>query len=320
MARRRSRSRGPRLGGAGLFLLGLLAGAGVLYLLLSRPARPPETPGEEGAAPAPTRAAAQETRPPARPVASDHVEPVDPTAAPVRVAAETGPPTPVQGVRVALVIDDLGRSVGDLDRLEELDVPVTYAVLPFEEATPEVVAQLRRRGAEMLLHLPMEPKNGEDPGPGALRRGMSEEELLEKTREALDAVPGAVGVNKHMGSGLSTEEGPMSTLMGFLAGRGLFFLDSRTSAESVAYKTAVRLGLPAAERQVFLDGDLNPEAIRTQFLRLLNLARDRGAAIAIGHPYPETLDTLAEEVPKARALGYEFVPVSYLLDRPGEIE
>jgi uncharacterized protein len=320
MARRRSRSRGPRLGGAGLFLLGLLAVAGVLYLFLSGSPAPPETPEEEGAAPAPTKAAAQETRPPARPVPSDHVEPADPTAAPVRVAVETGPPTPVRGVRVALVIDDLGRSVGDLDRLEELDVPVTYAVLPFEEATPEVVAELRRRGEEMLLHLPMEPQNGEDPGPGALRRGMSEEELLEKIQAALQAVPGAVGVNNHMGSGLSTEEGPMSTLMGLLAGRGLFFLDSRTSAESVAYKTAVRLGLPAAERQVFLDGDPSPEAIRAQFLRLLNLARDRGAAIAIGHPYPETLDTLAEEVPKARALGYEFVPVSFLLDRPGEIE
>lgn len=318
MVRRRSRSRGPRLGG--LFLLGLLAGAGVLYLFLSGSPRSPEIPEQkQGAALAPP-AAQEPRRRPSRPVPSDHVEPADPTAEPVRVAVETGPPTPVQGVRVALVIDDLGRSVGDLDRLEELDVPVTYAVLPFEEATPEVVAELRRRGEEMLLHLPMEPKNGEDPGPGALRRGMSEEELLEKTEAALQAVPGAAGVNNHMGSGLSTEEGPMSTLMGLLAGRGLFFLDSRTSAESVAYKTAVRFGIPAAERQVFLDGDPSPEAIRAQFLRLLNLARDRGAAIAIGHPYPETLDTLAEEVPKARALGYEFVPVSYLLDRPGEIE
>jgi polysaccharide deacetylase 2 family uncharacterized protein YibQ len=245
---------------------------------------------------------------------------VEPTAAPVRMAEEAGPPTPVRGVRVSLVIDDLGRSVGDLGPLEELGVPVSYAVLPFEEQTAEVVAELRNRREEILLHLPMEPQNGEDPGPGALRRGMSEDELAEKTLAALQAVPGAVGVNNHMGSGLSTEEGPMTTLMGILSGRGLFFLDSRTSAESVAYKTAVRFGIPAAERQVFLDGDPDPEAIRTQFHRLLALARDRGAAIAIGHPYPETLDVLAEEVPKAKALGYEFVPVSYLLDRSGEIE
>lgn len=320
MARRRSRSRGPRLGGAGLFLLGLLGGGGILYLFLSgAPDKAPER--EEETVQVPQEKPPREAgRPASRPLASDHVDPVEPTAAPVRMADETGPPTAVRGVRVALVIDDLGRSVGDLDRLEELGVPITYAVLPFEEQTREVVAELRKRRAEILLHLPMEPRNGEDPGPGALRRGMSGEELEEKTLAALQAVPGAVGVNNHMGSGLSAEEGPMATLMGVLSGRGLFFLDSRTSAESVAYRTAVRFGIPAAERQVFLDGDPNPEAIRAQFHRLLALARERGAAIAIGHPYPETLDVLTEEVPKAKALGYELVPVSYLLDQPGEIE
>jgi len=228
------------------------------------------------------------------------------------------PAGPVHGVRVALVIDDLGRSVEDLPPLEGLGVPVTYAVLPFQEQTPEVVSELRRRGEEILLHLPMEPKNGEDPGPGALRRGMSDEELRERTLAALRAVPGAVGVNNHMGSGLSAEEGPMTTVLGVLAARGLFFLDSRTSAESVGYKVARQLGVPAAERQVFLDGEPTPEAIDAQFQRLLGLARARGSAIAIGHPHPETLAALEREVPKAKAEGYEFVPVSYLLDRAGD--
>jgi hypothetical protein len=120
-----------------------------------------------------------------------------------------------------------------------------------------------------------------------------------------------------MGSGLSADERSMKTILGLLAGRGLFFLDSRTSAQSVGYQEAIRLGVPAAERQVFLDSDTAPEAIRAQFQRLLGLARTRGAAVAIGHPHPETLAVLAEEVPKAKDLGYEFVPVSYLLDRPG---
>jgi uncharacterized protein len=225
---------------------------------------------------------------------------------------------PVHGVvRVALVIDDLGGSVDELPPLEDLGVPVTYAVLPYQEQTPQVVSALRKRGAEILLHLPMEPKNGEDPGPGALRRGMSDEELREKTLAALQAVPGAVGVNNHMGSGLSTEAGPMTTILGLLAARGLFFLDSRTSAESVGYRVARELGIPAAERQVFLDGEPTPEKIQDQFQRLLGLARAHGSAIAIGHPHPETLAALAREVPKARADGYEFVPVSYLLDRSG---
>lgn len=226
-------------------------------------------------------------------------------------------PGPAEGGRVALVIDDLGHTVEDLRPIEDLRIPLSYAVLPYEEQTPQVVEELRDRGAEILLHLPMEPSNGEkNPGPGALRLGMTPDELRQGTLDALEAVPGAVGVNNHMGSGLSADEPSMTTILRLLATRGLFFLDSRTSAQSVAYRVASRLGVPAAERQVFLDPDPSPEAIRGQFHRLLDLARTRGAAVAIGHPHPETLAVLAEEIPKAQALGYEFVPVSYLLDRP----
>lgn len=225
-------------------------------------------------------------------------------------------PAPAEGGRVALVIDDLGRSVDDLHTLRNLDIPISYAVLPFEEQTPQVVAELRQRGVEILLHLPMEPSGVKDPGPGALRLGMTPEQLRQATLAALQQVPGATGVNNHMGSGLSADERSMSTILGILGSRGLFFLDSRTSAQSVGYRVAARLGLPAAERQVFLDPDPGREAIRHQFHRLLGLARTRGAAVAIGHPLPGTLAVLAEEVPKARALGYEFVPVSYLLNQP----
>lgn len=225
-------------------------------------------------------------------------------------------PAPAEGGRVALVIDDLGRSVDDLSTLRDLDIPISYAVLPFEEQTPQVVSELRQHGVEILLHLPMEPSGTNDPGPGALRLGMTSEQLRQATLSALQQVPGAVGVNNHMGSGLSADERSMSTILGILGSRGLFFLDSRTSAQSVGYRVATRLGLPAAERQVFLDPDPSHEAIRHQFHRLLGLARTRGAAVAIGHPLPETLAVLAEEVPKARALGYEFVPVSYLLNQP----
>jgi hypothetical protein len=318
---RRSRSKGSRSAGIFLFLLGLFVGAGILYLVLK-----PSGPGADSAvapasAPAePAGEASRSARParhrPAATVASDHVEPDTPAAAPV---AETLPPPsgPLHGVRVALVIDDLGGDVDDLRPLLALGVPLTYSVLPFEEQTPQVVAALRQRRAEILLHLPMEPVHGQNPGPGALLQGMSDGELREKTEAALKAVPGAVGVNNHMGSLLSSEEGPMNAVLGVLAARGLFFLDSRTSAESVGYKVAISLGVPAAERQVFLDGDPSPAAIHTQFQRLLNLARTKGAAIAIGHPHPETLAALTREVPKAVAAGYEFVPVSYLLTRAG---
>lgn len=249
--------------------------------------------------------------------ASDHVEPASARTAGV-TTVPAPPEGPVRGVRVALVIDDLGTTVDELRPLLGLGVPVSYSVLPYQEQTPEVVAELRKRGAEILLHMPMEPKNGENPGPGALLGGMSDAEIEDKTVAALRAVPGAVGVNNHMGSKLSEEEGPMTAVLRILAGRGLFFLDSRTSAQTVGYKIARELDIPAAERQVFLDGDPTPQAIEAQFQRLLDLARTHGAAIAIGHPHPETLAALEREVPRAKAEGYEFVPVSYLLTRSND--
>ena len=108
----------------------------------------------------------------------------------------------------------------------------------------------------------------------------------------------------------------MKAILKVLEKRDLFYLDSRTSSDSVGFMTALDLGLAAAERQVFLDTDRSREAVRGQFDELLAKARQRGGAIAIGHPYAETVDVLREEVPKAVALGYEFVPVSRLLERP----
>jgi len=248
-------------------------------------------------------------------------EPEEPeTSEPTGTTAARPPAPPasgtVVGVRIALVVDDLGRNVEDVSTLARLGVPITYAVLPFESETPAVVAALHRQGAEFLCHLPMQPKNGENPGPGALLYGMDRAALQKATANALAAVPGASGVNNHMGSRLSADERSMRAVLEVLALRGLYFLDSRTSPESVGYRVASQMGVPAAERQVFLDSDMRPEMVREQFLRTLEVAKKRGSAIAIGHPHPATLAVLAAEVPLARALGYEFVTVSHLLDRP----
>lgn len=281
-------------------------------------APPPASAAGPSSSPAPTpeqpvpeirEAAVSEPEPAvAAPNGPSHEPPPEPSAVPAGAEA-----------LVALVIDDLGRSLGDLDALGALGVPVSHAVLPFESRTAEVASALAARGAEVLVHLPMEAAGGADPGPGTLRATMSGSELAAATRRALEAVPGAVGVNNHMGSVLSADERAMRAVLGVVAERDLFFLDSRTSPQTVAYRTAADLGIPAAERQVFLDPDPRPEAVRAQFHRLLGLARERGAAIAIGHPLPATLDVLADEVPRARALGYRFVPVSYLLDRTGDL-
>lgn len=310
-ARRASRSKNAVSRGRQfvLFLLGALAAVGALYLAC---AQREETAlggarGKKETA-APVLSERTRSRPPHPPSErAPHDE--------ARTSEVLTTPS-VSGVRIALVIDDLGRDLAEIDALSALDIPLTYAVLPFEAESPAVSAELARRGEEILCHLPMEPTNGEDPGPGALRAAMGDAELRARTASAIDAVTGAVGVNNHMGSGLSTHPRGMRQVLGVLAERKLFFLDSRTSAASVGYRLATEMGIATAERQVFLDGDPTPRAIRTQFERLLRLAGQRGSAIAIGHPHPETLAALAEWVPEAKALGVEFVPVSYLLDRP----
>ncbi len=251
----------------------------------------------------------------ARP-AKESAEPSPSAAPPSPASPEPGPALPSgRGARVALVIDDLGRSVEEVDRLASLPVPVTFSVLPFEHSTESVVRAIRQRGGELLCHLPMEPASGANPGPGALNAAMSDRELSRATAVALDAVGGAVGANHHMGSRMSTDERSMKVVMEVLRRRGLFYLDSRTSAESVGYRVGRDLGVPSLERQVFLDPDRDPEAIRAQFRRLLGLAAERGAAVAIGHPYPETVEILRQELPPALAAGFEFVELSALVER-----
>jgi polysaccharide deacetylase 2 family uncharacterized protein YibQ len=231
--------------------------------------------------------------------------------------AAARPPRSVNAAPVAIVIDDLGRSVEVIDQLRAFGVPLTYAVLPFEIRTAEVAARLAALGEEMLCHLPMEAQRGVDPGPGALDVGMAPRELRASTRKAIEAVPGAIGVNNHMGSALSENREAMAAVLETVHDRGLYFLDSRTSPESVGFGLARELGVPAAERRVFLDGDRAPEAIRREFHRLLALADDGGPAVAIGHPYDETLDVLAQEIPRARSDGYEFVRLSELIGAGG---
>ncbi|MBP7586944.1 MAG: divergent polysaccharide deacetylase family protein [Thermoanaerobaculia bacterium] len=276
-------------------------------------------------------AVAKESHPPAaakprparpRPAVAAAPAPPDGSVEPP-VAAPPEPVTPQVRARVAIVIDDLGRDVAAPGKLLDVlarsgNAQLSWAVLPYESRTAEVVELLRRHGAEMLLHLPMDPEGAADPGPGALTTEMSQRELAAATAAALAAVPGALGVNNHMGSRLSADRAAMAAILGEVRREGRYFLDSRTSAASVGFEISRELGIPAAERDLFLDDVAEQSAVAAQFAKLLALARERGAAIAIGHPHPATLSVLREEIPRAMAAGIEFVPVSYLLERSEE--
>jgi len=306
MARRRKRRN------TGRWLLALAAGALLFALgLLLGQARLPARPELSGSKPRASEPAAK--KPASRAAESRRPAPAEPAEEPAAQVVAVPGPAPV--ARVAVLIDDLGARTGDVERLLALGVPLSYAVLPYEPRTRQVAALLASRGAELLCHLPMEPEGSEDPGPGALAEGMSAGEVARRTRAAIDAVPGAVGVNNHMGSRLTADSTTMHAVLGVVAERGLFFVDSRTTAESVAEEIARELGVPTAARDVFLDAEIDAPSIAAELDRLLAIARERGAAIAIAHPHRATLELLERELPRLKARGFELVPVSYLLER-----
>ncbi|MGH7336566.1 MAG: divergent polysaccharide deacetylase family protein, partial [Myxococcota bacterium] len=182
----------------------------------------------------------------------------------------------------------------------------------------EVVALLRAAQVEYLCHLPMESATGANPGPNAILETLSPERIGARTRAALDELPGAAGVNNHMGSATTADPVAIGTVLDIVAERRLFFLDSRTTRESVAFDLARTRAIPAARRDLFLDEAPDEASVEAAFDRLLEIAREKGAAIAIGHPRRETLAVLERRIPLAKAAGFELVPVSYLLERDEE--
>jgi polysaccharide deacetylase 2 family uncharacterized protein YibQ len=228
---------------------------------------------------------------------------------------------PGRGVRsepyrpmVAIIIDDLGNNCNlDLE-LIKLDLPLSLAILPSAPFTDVMVREATRKGREILLHQPMEPKDYPcvKPGPGALLLSMNDREIKEILHKNLKQIPGARGVNNHMGSSFTENREKMSLVLRELKKRGLFFIDSRTTKGTVALEEAKKIGLPVAERTVFLDNSPNPEAIYTQIEHLLRVARQSGAAIGIGHPYTQTLEILREYQDRLKG-GAAIVPVSELV-------
>ena len=225
--------------------------------------------------------------------------------------------SPKGSPRVAILIDDLGASWKAAEEVLSLPAPITLAVLPHLPYSLRIAEAAHRLSREVLLHLPMEPHDlkGNPPGPGALLSTMDREAFLRTLEGSLSSVPYAVGVNNHMGSKLTEIPWAMELLLNRLKARGLFYVDSLTSPRSVAFRTARALGLPAAQRQVFLDYELEDSAISARLEEAGEVALRRGKAIAIGHPHRKTLAALRVGLPRLLAQGVNVVPVSELLER-----
>jgi len=225
------------------------------------------------------------------------------------------PERPIEG-RIAIVIDDLGYDKRTGMALLRLDAPLSFSVFPFAPHSRELARKASRKGRDVLLHLPMEPKGypGQDPGKGRLLTTMGEEELLNQLDKDLSAVPYVKGVNNHMGSKFTENSELMRIVLKDIGKRGLFFLDSRTTPHTVGFRVAQELGIKTGQRSVFLDNDRDVAKIKTQIAELVELSKKNGDAIGIGHPHPEMLQALQETIPSLRENGIEVVPVSVLLE------
>ena len=232
---------------------------------------------------------------------------------PNAVASEAAPvtgPAAAEPALVGIIIDDMGYSPAALRRLIAMPGPLTLSFLPDAEATPALLAQASGHDFEIMLHLPMEPMGDQDPGQQALRVGMEEDELRQRVRRAIDQVPGAVGVNNHMGSRFTADTRGIEIVMEELRRRWLFFIDSRTNPLSVAESTALARGIPATGRNVFIDHDPSAAAIVRQLAIIERVARHGGSVVAIGHPYPTTLAALAAWLPTLEGRGFRLVRAS----------
>lgn len=216
---------------------------------------------------------------------------------------------------VAIVIDDLGADIKQAREILSLRGKITFAVMPGLSQSKKVAELARQNGHEVLLHLPMEYRNRNGkPAPGMLRADMTPMEFLTTVSDNVESVPGAIGINNHEGSSLTENQEAMKFLMAELKARNLMFLDSFTSAKSVAYATAKEFGLKSARRDVFLDNEAdNPASIRKQLDELTAIARKNGKAIGIGHPHPATINELRKWLTEADSQGIELVPVSRLM-------
>jgi polysaccharide deacetylase 2 family uncharacterized protein YibQ len=226
---------------------------------------------------------------------------------------------PVPGAKaghalLAIILDDLGNDRSAADAIFALSYPLTISVLPDRPHSADIAEEAHRRGYQVMLHLPMESVAKESPESRELRPGMPAEDVTALVNQFLHAVPDAAGVNNHQGSQSTADTALMDELMPVLREHNLFYIDSRTTAATVAYDAAHRLGVRSAYRNVpFLDDVVEISAVRKQLRLALREAREKGEAVAIGHPHPATLKALSEVLPHAKAQGVRLVFASDLV-------
>jgi polysaccharide deacetylase 2 family uncharacterized protein YibQ len=311
--------------------VGLLIGAVVVAALLAAQYLPRNA--EKKVSPPPVAASGRSTRtekpagtvrtPPtaAKPKATPSPAPRFEVYPHEEVHASPTPAPPSRGdgkPRLAIIIDDLGYDRAIAARFLSLGIPLTLAILPHSPHQKQIAEMVREKGCEVMLHLPMEPVEYPriQPGPGALLTSMEPDRLIAQLQEDLRVVPHVIGVNNHMGSRMTAISSQMNQIFSVLKKRGLFFIDSRTTSETVCRSSARLFRVPFAERDVFLDHVVDAAFVQRQLERLLARAAKRGVAIGIGHPNALTWTVLERNLPLLRS-SVQLVPASTVVRVPG---
>lgn len=217
--------------------------------------------------------------------------------------------------KIAIVIDDCGYDLASVHTLLDTGLPFSYAILPFKPYSSDVLELVKSRGRVPMLHLPMEPMNAAAMSEGAntVRTNLSAADKLALTRRAVNSLPGIIGVNNHQGSKATSDTATMKVVLGELRSQGLFFVDSRTTAASVACDMAQKLGVATARNDIFLDNSSNVADIRAQIYKALALAQKNGSVIAICHARTNTAKCWKLYAEEFKKTGITFVPVTELL-------
>ena len=210
---------------------------------------------------------------------------------------------------MSLIIDDLGQNLPRDRQVLALPGPVTAAVMPDTPHAAQFAREAYKAGKIVILHMPMDPATG----PFAWHPDLPIDELEKRLNAAFKAVPYTSGINNHMGSRMTSQPQAMAWLMANLLHRHKFFVDSRTSAQTVAAAEAQKIGLASVSRDVFLDDVRTEQAITTQLHTAIKLAHTQGSAVMIGHPYPQTLAVLTRELPKLKAQGIDWIDIRQMI-------
>ena len=214
--------------------------------------------------------------------------------------------------KVALVIDDLGPNKKMAMSVLVINAPLTLSILPQEVYSAWIAEEGHRMGREVIVHIPMEATRPLRLGKGGLFTWMTDDEIIQTVREDIRSVPYAIGASSHMGSAFTQDERAIKAVVSELKKQGFFFLDSITTPKTVAYSISVKSGIRALRRDVFLDDSNDPEDIRDQWGRLLEIAKKKGRAVAQGHPRPNTVEFLETALRDNNEI--QIVPLSKLLD------